>query len=235
MAHEFKKPFHEQVAEKLIEQLQQGVAPWQKPWEPGEPNSFLPVNPITGKRYRGINLIQLMAQGRTDPRWMTYKQAAAVGAQVRRSERGTSIQYWKFTEEQTKTDEYGKLILDSHGQPIKEEIRLERPRVFFATVFNAEQIDGLPPTQHKEHAWNAIERIEHILRVSSAVIYHGEPDHAFYRLTTDSIHLPDKAQFPTVDSYYATALHELGHWTGHPSRLGRDLAHPFGSESLYEN
>ncbi|CAE6824269.1 DNA primase TraC [Paraburkholderia aspalathi] len=225
-----KRPFHEVVAERLIEQLKAGTAPWQRPWEPGEPGAFIPLNPTTGKRYKGINAIQLMAQGRTDQRWMTYKQADAAGAQVRRGEKGTPIQYWKFSEEQTKTDAAGKPVLDGNGQPVKEEVRLERPRVFFATVFNAEQIDGLPPIQRKEQTWNALERAEHILQASGAVIRHGEQNRAFYRPATDSIHLPDKGQFPSADSYYATALHELGHWTGHQSRLDRDLAHPFGSE-----
>ena len=225
-----KKAFHEQVAEKLIEQLRQGTAPWQRPWEAGEAASLLPINPTTGKRYRGINTIQLMSQGRVDQRWLTYKQAAAAGAQVRKGEHGTAIQYWKFSEEQTRTDESGKPVLDAHGQPVKVEVRLERPRVFFATVFNAEQIDGLPPMQRREQTWNAVERAEAILLASGAVIQHGGQNRAFYRLRTDSIHLPDKGQFPSADNYYATALHELGHWTGHASRLGRDLAHPFGSE-----
>jgi putative DNA primase/helicase len=225
-----KKAFHEQVAEKLIEQLRQGTAPWQRPWEPGEAASLIPINPTTGKRYRGINAIQLMSQGRVDQRWLTYKQAAAAGAQVRKGEQGTAIQYWKFSEEHIRTDESGKPVLDAQGQPVKAEVRLERPRVFFATVFNAEQIDGLPPMQRREQTWNAVERAEAILLASGAVIQHGGQNRAFYRLRTDSIHLPDKGQFPSADNYYATALHELGHWTGHPSRLGRDLAHPFGSE-----
>ena len=225
-----KKAFHEQVAEKLIEQLRQGTAPWQRPWEPGEAASLLPINPTTGKRYRGINAIQLMSQGRIDQRWLTYKQAAAAGAQVRKGEHGTAIQYWKFSEEHLRTDESGKPVLDAQGKPVKAEVRLERPRVFFATVFNAEQIDGLPPMQRREQTWNAVERAEAILQASGAVIQHGGQNRAFYRLRTDSIHLPDKGQFPSADNYYATALHEIGHWTGHPSRLGRDLAHPFGSE-----
>ncbi|MBL8366991.1 MAG: DUF1738 domain-containing protein [Candidatus Accumulibacter sp.] len=225
-----KKAFHEQVAEKLIEQLRQGTAPWQRPWEPGEAASLLPINPTTGKRYRGINAIQLMSQGRIDQRWLTYKQAAAAGAQVRKGEHGTAIQYWKFSEEHLRTDESGKPVLDAQGKPVKAEVRLERPRVFFATVFNAEQIDGLPPMQRREQTWNAVERAEAILQASGAVIQHGGQNRAFYRLRTDSIHLPDKGQFPSADNYYATALHELGHWTGHASRLGRDLAHPFGSE-----
>lgn len=225
-----KRPFHEVVAERLIEQLKAGIAPWQRPWEPGQPGAFIPMNPTTGKRYKGINAIHLMGQGRTDPRWLTYKQAAAVDAQVRRGEKGTPIQYWKFTEEQAKTDEQGRPVLDAKGQPVMEEVTLERPRVFFATVFNAGQIDGLPPLQRKEQTWNAVERAEHILQASGAAIHHGEHNRAFYRPATDSIHLPDKSQFPSADNYYATALHELGHWAGHPQRLDRDLAHPFGSE-----
>ncbi|KKY03935.1 hypothetical protein NY96_25970 [Xanthomonas citri pv. fuscans] len=228
---EAKKAFHEQVAERLIEQLQAGTAPWQKPWQPGVPGSMLPLNPTTGKRYKGINAIQLMAQGYGDQRWMTYKQAAAEGAHVRRGEKGTPIQYWKFSDEQTRIDERtGKPVLDAKGEPVKDTVQLERPRVFFATVFNAEQIDGLPPMERGERAWNAVERAEHILAASGAQIRHGEQDRAFYRPATDSVHLPHKNQFPTADNYYATALHELGHWTGHPSRLDRDLAHPFGSE-----
>lgn len=226
-----KKPFHEVVAEKLIEQLKAGTAPWQKPWSPGEPNAYLPMNPTTGKRYKGVNAIHLMAQGRSDARWMTYKQAAAEGAQVRKGEKGTPVQYWKFSEEQTKLDEQGKPVLDGEGKPVKENVMLERPRVFFATVFNAEQIDGLPPIQQKtEQQWNAVERAEHILNASGAKITHAAGDRAFYRPSTDSITMPERGQFESADRYYATALHELGHWTGHPSRLDRDLSHPFGSE-----
>lgn len=226
-----KKPFHEIVAEKMIEQLKEGTAPWQRPWLPGEAGAFVPTNPITGKRYRGINVIHLMSQGFMDQRWMTYKQAATVDAQVRQGEKGTPIQYWKFSEEHTKTDADGKPVLDAQGEPVKQIVKLERPKVFFATVFNAEQIDGMPPIQpRKEQEWNAVERAEQILQASGAVIRNSEQDRAFYRPTTDSIHLPDKGQFPTADNYYATALHELGHWTGHESRLNRDLVHPFGSE-----
>ena len=225
-----KKPFHEVIAERLIQQLKQGTAPWQRPWEPGAPNAFIPMNPITGTRYKGINAIALMAQDYRDPRWMTYKQAEEAQAQVRKGEKGSAIQYWKFTEEQIKKDEQGKPILDAHGKTVKIEIRLERPRVFYATVFNAEQIDGLPPLTQKERIWNSIERAENILSASGASILHGENNRAFYRPSTDSIHLPDKSQFLSADNYYATALHELSHWTGHSSRMDRDLIHPFGSD-----
>ncbi|MGO9566162.1 MAG: strawberry notch-like NTP hydrolase domain-containing protein, partial [Desulfomonilaceae bacterium] len=226
-----KKLFHETVAERLIEQLKAGTAPWQKPWRAGEPNALLPINPTTGKRYKGINAIELIMEGRGDPRWMTYKQAETAGYQVRRGEKGTRVQYWKFSEEKTRHDEEGEPVLDAEGKPVKEEITLERPRAFFATVFNAEQIDGVPVMERKPVAWNSIDRAEGILQASGAAINHSGGNRAFYRLTTDTIHLPGKTQFGSADRYYATALHELGHWTGHENRLNRDLGHPFGSEA----
>lgn len=224
-----KKMFQETVARKLIEQLEKGTAPWQRPWQSGE-SGFLPFNLTTGKRYRGVNVINLMSKERPDPRWLTYKQAEAMGAQVRKGEKGTPIQYWRFTKEQTQTGENGKPVL-GQGKAVKQLVRLERPRMFLATVFNAGQIEGLPPpAPPKKPEWQAVERAELILLASGIVIHHDGQNRAFYRPATDSIHLPGKEQFPTAENYYATALHELGHATGHASRLARDLVHPFGSE-----
>lgn len=226
---EDKKPFHQRVADKLIEQLKQGTAPWQKPWE-ATGSSGLPFNPTTGKRYRGVNVLNLMSEGRGDNRWLTYKQAAAQGAQVRKGEKGSLVQYWQFEEERAVRDEGGKPVLDAEGRQMKEKVALERPRAFYAVVFNAEQIDGLPPVATTTHDWNPMERAEAILKGSGAKITEEAGDRAFYRPSTDSITLPMRSQFPSADRFYATALHELGHWTGHPNRLDRDLAHPFGSE-----
>lgn len=232
--NDLPKSLIETIAEKLVAQLREGTAPWQKPWQPGEPGAFLPFNPTTGKRYKGINALHLMSEGHEDQRWMTYKQAASAGAQVRQGEKGTPIQYWKFSEEQGQTDADGKPVLGSDGRQARQSVRLERPQMFFSTVFNASQIDGLAPLAPRPPAaWAPAERAERILQASGATIEHGGRegrDSAFYRQSTDTIHLPGKEQFPTADNYYATALHELGHWTGHVSRLGRDLGHPFGSE-----
>jgi len=225
-----RKVYHEQVAESLIAQLKQGTAPWQKPWQPGDPLLSFPHNPTTQKRYRGINALYLMSQDYADPRWLTYKQAAGLGVQVRKGEKSTWIQYWKFTDERIRKDDNGKPVLNSDGKPVKETVKLERPRVFYASVFNVEQIDNMPELIIDPPTWNPIERAEQILQVSGAAIEHGEYDRAFYRPITDRIHLPHKHQFETPDRYYATALHELGHWTGHETRMNRDLAHPFGSE-----
>lgn len=86
---EAKKAFHEQVAENLIEQLKRRCT-LAKAWEPGDLLAVLPVNPTTGKRYRGINSLNLMSRAYTDPRWLTYKQAISLGAQVRKGEKARS-------------------------------------------------------------------------------------------------------------------------------------------------
>lgn len=225
-----KKPYYETISERLIEQLEQGTAPWQKPWEPG--THMMPHNPVTGARYKGGNAIWLAMQGRPDPRWMTYKQANNFKAQVKAGEKGTHIQYWKFRDRIPKRDKKGKPVLDADGKKIMISVELDRPRVFSAVVFNGEQIKGLPPLEaKKEPAWDRHERAESILAGSGADLHHDQPDRAFYRPSTDSIHLPDRAQFKSGDKYYSTALHELGHWTGHPSRMDRDLSCGFGSES----
>ena len=224
----------DQVATAIIKQLKEGTAPWQKPWEPGE--RFMPYNPTTGNEYRGMNAVWLMSQSQTrgfnDARWMTYRQSQEQDAQVRKGEKGTPIQFWKWQGLEPVKDANGKPVLDQDGQPVHQMVRYERPRVMGAVVFNAEQIDGLPPAPARpvRPEWERHAQAETILANSGVPIRHIPGDRAFYRLAEDTITMPERSQFPTGDRYYATALHELGHATGHPSRLARDLAHPFGSE-----
>ncbi|GAN31447.1 zincin-like metallopeptidase domain-containing protein [Legionella pneumophila] len=226
-----KIPYHQIVANQIIESLKAGTAPWLKPWEPGTGQGAVPYNPVTGKRYRGINALYLMLNTSEDNRWLTYKQAQGIDAQVRKGEKGTTIQYWQFQEERIQKDDAGNPILDAQGHPLKVVVHLERPKVFYATVFHVSQIDNMPELVRTPPDWSVIERAEVLLRQSNANIVHSEADRAFYKLSTDTIHLPPKEQFKSAAQYYATALHELGHWSGHPSRLDRDLGHPFGSEA----
>lgn len=221
--------FARRLADKLIEQLKAGTAPWQQDWVEGQRLS--PYNPTTGNRYRGINILALMATGRSDPRWMTYCQAQAQGWQVRRGEKGTQIQHWIWEERRTRLDKDGNLELDKDGNPIKELVRLSRPKVMVAAAFNAEQVDGIPGLEPMSRLeWNPVDKAEKLLRASQAKIAHSQVGGAFYRVGTDTIHLPGRERFSEAAAYYAVALHELGHWTGHPDRLNRDLGHPFGNE-----
>ncbi|AVD70425.1 zincin-like metallopeptidase domain-containing protein [Desulfobulbus oralis] len=237
MADREHRPWHEQVAATIIEALERGTAPWVHPWEPGLMPSP-PVNALTGKPYRGVNQLWLSMQqygyDKKDPRWCTYKQAQQLGAQVKKGARGTLVQYWKQEERRLIRDEQGRPVLDEQGGKRYEIISLERPRVFHAVVFHASQIDGLPALPEQEAGENAAferhQAAERLLENSGASIFHDQANQAFYRPVTDEIHLPEKGQFRSPDGYYATALHELGHWTGHESRLNRQLlGNPFGS------
>ena len=225
-----KKTYHEIIAEKIIKQLKERTAPWVKPWVPS--NMGMPFNPTTNNRYRGINAIHLLTESYQDLRWLTYQQAVKLGGQVRRGEKGTAIQYWKFDEEITQYDDNKSPLLNTDGQPVKTKISLERPKLFFATVFNAEQIDGLQPyiPITSQPDWEAHAKAARLLQASGATIVHNQENGAFYQPSTDTIHMPSQAQFKEANQYYATALHELAHWSGHPTRLGRELSYPFGSE-----
>ncbi|PCG51962.1 DNA primase, partial [Escherichia coli] len=172
-----------------------------------------------------------MLQGYSDPRWLTYNQAKSLNAQVKKGEKSTLIQYWQFSEIVDKLDEMGKPILNENGEIEKIEIPLETPKVFFANVFNAQQIENMPKLETKPQIdeFKIIEAAENIIKNSGAKIVH-KGNNAYYQPNSDTITLPPKESFISESAYYATALHELGHWSGHESRLNRDLNHPFGSD-----
>jgi len=216
------------TADKIIKQLKDGTAPWVRPWEVA-PSA--PFNPESGTKYRGINNLSLQCEGRSDPRWMTYKQADAKEMQVRKGEKGTGIVFWQFTKQIAKKDAGGRPVKDSKGNSVKQVVRLKTPRLFRSTVFNGEQIEGMPalPEVPKLDKIEINNRAQGILDQSGAEIAHDGGNRAFYRPSTDSIHLPTMEVFKSSSDYYATAMHELGHWTGAPERLDRDLSGGFGT------
>lgn len=220
-------------SELLIEQLGKGTSPWQKPWE--NSRTSLPINASTGKAYRGSNLMFLWVvginEGYTDPRWMTFNQARDLKASVNKGEHGRKIMYAVTHYEVNKKDANGRPVIGADGQPEKLYVKYDSPRMKYYTVFNAAQVTGLPPLEPTvKHEWNQHARCENILSKSGAKIHHGG-NQAYYAPILDAITLPHKTQFASADRYYATALHELGHWTGHPSRLDRDMSGGYGSES----
>jgi antirestriction protein ArdC len=217
------RDFRQEVTDRIISMLEKGGAPWQKPWSPSEASLAMPRNPITDRNYRGGNAVHLMAtalqRGYDDPRWMTYKQASEHGCQVRRGEKGTQIEFWEVrsaTKEAAPRDADDDSARDA-GK--KGDTRLIH-RVY--TVFNARQIDGVPEYQHNRPTpFQVVSSAERILDNSGVAINHDQADRAFYSRTSDSIHLPPKHAFNDAAGYYGTALHELAHATGHPSRLNR--------------
>ena len=225
-----RPPFHEEFAEKIIERLKEGTAPWQQPWHPGK-TIAAPHNPASGTVYRGMNRVHLALSGYDDPRWMTLRQANEKDMRIMPGSKATPVVYFQFSKEQDRVGEDGKPVLGEDGKPEKMTVELDKPIMRFARVFNAEQIEGMPPLELTDKAfeWEPVEKAENILSASGANINHDQSNRAFYRYGTDSIHLPPRENFEEPGLYYGTALHELGHWTRHSSRLDRENG-PFGSE-----
>lgn len=210
--------------EKIVELLEKNEAPWQKPWGPGERGN-VPCNATTGKPYTGSNSLYLGMQqamnGYADDRWATFNQGKALDAFVRKGEKGTQLVKWIEIDE-------SKDQQATSGDD-KEKGRMA-PVLF--TVFNAEQFENFPPapeqakvSEHERH-----ETCEQLIKDSGIQIKYGG-NQAFYRPSSDTVHLPPKEQFTSADGLYATTLHEIGHATGHDSRLKRDLTGAFGSAS----
>lgn len=226
-----RRPFHEEFAEKIIARLEEGTAPWQKPWTPGK-QIMVPHNPASGTVYKGVNRVNLSMMGYDDPRWMTLKQANAQDLRVKSGSKSTMVLYFQWSEERDKLDDAGKPVLGEDGKPEKVQVQLERPLMRCAHVFNGEQIEGMPPLELSSltYMWNPEEKAESLLAASGADIHHDQSNRAYYNPHSDSIHLPPRENFAEPGLYYGTTLHELGHWSGHSSRLNRQGG-AFGSEN----
>lgn len=214
----------ETITKTIIERLEAGVRPWRQPWTGGSVSRPLRV---CGTPYRGINVIWLwmaaQARGFASPTWMTYHQSQLLGGQVRKGERGTIAIFYKS---------YTKTVEDAASGEAEDESR----RVLKSfTVFNVNQIDGLPerfrpepvelpePTA-RDHALDAF------FAAIPAAVRHGGGE-AYYLPSADEITMPDIAAFRTRDLYRSTLAHELAHWTGHERRLARSLGRRFGSDA----
>lgn len=209
--------FRQELTQKIIVMLEEGTAPWVKPWDPSLAPPMASINGITGRPYQGGNSLWLSCQAYTDPRWATFKAISDAGGRVLKGERSSTVEYWQWTEK--KRNDQGEMV----------EIKLETPRVFYANVFNFQQADHLPSLAIEPPDWDPCQEAEKILNASGADIRFDKTDAAYYSPRTDQIHMPPKVAFPDASAFYGVALHELGHWTGHESRLGRPLANSFGT------
>ena len=231
--------YHKEFADDIIAQIERGTAPWQKHWQPGE--NRMPENFSTGARYQGGNALQLMVK-RTqrawnDNRWGTYKQIKEAGGQVRKGERGTTVLVYKPPERADRKEATpGEVAEDKPKNPDTE--RTTRPMWRRYTVFNVEQADGLKLSDRAaaRPGWEAQQNVERVIRAVGVRIREVNGDRAYYNMARDEIVLPERSQFKNAEGYYQTALHEVGHSTGHKSRMNREslrqgIDDGFGSEA----
>jgi len=217
-----KRDLYVEVSARIVAELEAGAAPWIKPWS-ASPGANTPCNAATNRPYSGCNVVLLwMAQaaGYRTPRFLTFKQALELGGNVRKGEHGTKVYFVK------------QLQVRDKGAGDETATRLV-PMLREYTVFNVDQCENLPErvvTLADVKPRNSDERdatIDDFLATSSATIREGLGE-AYYRPGDDLISQPRFEAFKNAGSFYATAFHELGHWTGHKSRLARDLRHRFG-------
>ena len=215
-----KQDVYARVTDKIIADLERGNLTWVQPWKAGHVAG--PVSrPLrsTGEAYRGVNVLSLwataMEKGYVAPIWMTFKQAKDLTAHVRKGEKGALVVY---------ANTYQKKEQGEGG----EEILRDVPFLRSYTVFNVEQIEGLPPHFYAraepvhETPLEREEAYEKFFANTGAVIRHGG-NRAFYRPSDDFVQMPEMEAFKDTASYYATTAHEITHWTRHPRRLDRDF------------
>lgn len=216
-----KQSVYEKITAKIVADLEVGVRPWMKPWNTEHAAGRI-TRPLraNGIAYRGINVIMLwmtaVERGYAAPIWMTFKQALELGGCVRKGEHGSLVVYADTitrTERNEQTGEDAEAII---------------PFMKGYTVFNVEQIDGLPEHFHARADALVLDPLERIARAESFFAATGANvisggDRACYSVTHDHIRMPPFEMFADAESYYATLAHECIHWTRHPTRLDRDF------------
>ena len=199
------------VTDFILQQLETGVVPWRCPWRRsiGRPRNF-----ATGREYQGINVLLLGILHYPSPWWMTFRQASERGGFVRKGEHGAFVMKWGRHERKVKNGDGSE----------------EKKTGFFLRsyrVFNACQIDGiLFPQPETGPQLDVAQRIERAESIASQMPQRpnreeGRTTQASYRISTDTVNMPEFARFNTPEDYYLTLFHELTHATGHPSRLNR--------------
>lgn len=204
---------YQHVTDEIVAQIEAGNPPWRKPWTGGTGGVHLPVR-FNDEEYRGINVLMLWAraaaQGFTSARWMTYRQAAELGGQVRKREKSATVVKYGTIERE-----------DDNG----DEKRIPYARAY--RVFNADQIDGLAddfyirPEPPRDLGTEADPELDAFFARSGATITTSDEPRAYYDMVRDIIHMPPIATFHGPQGYYGTLAHELIHHSGADNRLAR--------------
>lgn len=210
---------YQKITDAIVASIEAGVGRWEMPWHKA---AGVPRN-ITGKAYRGINIVSLWGasqqKGYECQTWATYKQWQERNCQVRKGEKSTAVTFWKF---------FGKSESESDDDT-PESRSIPFARMYH--VFNAHQVDGFTmPTSADERHNERIQAAESFVGTLGATIRTGEP-RAYYAPSLDFVNMPRIELFRDSAAYYGTLLHELTHWTGHESRVNRCMKGRFGDSA----
>lgn len=229
---------YDEVTAKIIAQLEAGIFPWVQPWSSAGAVPGLPRNAVTGRAYSGVNVLILWGAviERSFPSqdWLTFKQALAAGGCVRKGETGETIFYAaRFTPDSSKANGAAGSGA-TEGPSGSGEPQQGIPFLKRFTVFNIAQCEGLPQRLAADPAplpeRQLVADAESLIAASGADFRIGGA-RAFYSPDADFVQVPPQPAFTAQIDYYRTALHELGHWTGHPSRLARTYGKRFGDSA----
>lgn len=222
--------YRQELAQLFVHALEEKQLDWKKGWQGVGQR---PMNAKSNKRYKGINFLRLMLvsmeQGYTDPRWATFKQVQDMGCRLMNAKgKGVPVEYWfPYDTKERKSISWDDFNLLSE----EEKARRYIIRAQYSVVFNGSLIEGLPPIPEPERRHIVSDELINTLSSNMGVpIENDGGDRAFYRPSEDKIHLPQPEYFFSNNAYNATALHELAHATGHPTRLNRNIRNMFGSE-----
>ncbi len=213
----------ERITAQIADAIAAGAADYAMPWHRASDPLHCPANAISGRAYRGLNVLTLWVEGEAKGyslgQWATYRQWCEHGAQVRKGERGTTVFFWQ--------QRPGDRPADSAEQEPRRPAFVAKA----FTVFNAAQVEGFTPQTPPSLSEQEREaRAERFVQHTGAAIAHGG-DSAFYSPCTDRIHMPEFGRFRSAAAYYSVLAHELTHWSGSKHRLDRSLGNRFGSKA----
>ncbi|MBX7255938.1 MAG: ssDNA-binding domain-containing protein [Candidatus Hydrogenedentes bacterium] len=204
-----RKDIYEIITEKILALIDAGVNPWHQAWKSGPRRA--PQNLLSRRPYRGINVLLLGCSPYGSPYWLTYRQATAIGGNVRKGEKSSIAVFWK--------------LLNGKPDPADPERKVQIPILRYYPVFNVEQCEHVdyPKPDLPTFAHDPIAEAEKLVAgmPRPPTVSHAVEDRAFYRLATDTVNVPPLQRFELAEEYYSTLFHELTHSTRHPSRLNR--------------
>jgi antirestriction protein ArdC len=220
------KPLPEQISERMVNLLKDGRSIFTKPMKDEGTSQFVqPINARTKQAYKGATALVLLMQNRRDPRWLSYDQASYNKTPVKKGAHGTLIEFYSNNKLQQAT-ENGQPLKKENGQPKMERVEIDVPEKVEAWLFNGKDLTDLKELKPKPQDLTPMERAQAIIDSSKAK-FEAEDWGTHFDRALDTIHMPAKEDFEKPELYYATALHELAHWTSHETRLnGPEFDHP---------